>query len=125
MKQAVNTDKAPEPIGPYNQAVKAGSTLYISGQVPLNPETGNIETKDVQEQTRLVMQHIQSILEKAEMEFSHIVKCSIFITDMKNFPQINEIYGSFFDESFPARETIAVVGLPKGADVEISCIAVK
>ena len=125
MKQAVNTDKAPEPIGPYNQAVKAGSTLYISGQVPLNPETGNIETKDVQEQTRLVMQHIQSILEKAEMEFSHVVKCSIFITDMKNFPKINEIYGSFFDESFPARETIAVVGLPKGADVEISCIAVK
>ncbi len=125
MKQSVNTDKAPEPIGPYNQAVKAGSTIYISGQVPINPKTGKLEKKDIKHQTRLVMENIKAILEKAEMEFSHVVKCSIFISDMKNFPQINEIYGSYFEEDFPARETIAVSGLPLGCDVEISCIAIK
>ncbi len=125
MKQAVNTDKAPAPIGPYNQSIMTGSTLYVSGQLPINPETGKLEKKDVKHQTKLVMENIKAILNKAEMEFSHVVKCSIFISDMKNFPQINEVYGSYFDDNFPARETIAVAGLPLGADVEISCIAVK
>ncbi len=125
MKQSVNTDKAPEPIGPYNQAVKAGSTLYISGQLPINPQTGKLEKKDLKHQTLLVMENIKAILDKAGMEFSHVVKCSIFISDMKNFPQINEVYGNYFKDEFPARETIAVAGLPLGADVEISCIAIK
>ncbi len=125
MKQAIKTDKAPAPIGPYNQAIMTGNTLYVSGQVPINPATGKLEKDDVKHQTKLVMEHIKSILEEAEMNFSHIIKCSIFISDMANFPQINEVYGSYFDETPPARETIAVKGLPLGADVEISCIAVK
>ena len=125
MKQAVNTDQAPEPIGPYNQAVIAGSTMYISGQLPINSESGKLEKKDLKHQTKLVMENIKAILDKAEMEFSHIVKCSIFITDIKKFPQVNEVYGSYFDDDFPARETIEVAGLPLGADVEISCIAMK
>ncbi len=125
MKQVIKTDKAPAPIGPYNQAIMTGNTLYVSGQVPINPETGKLEKEDVKHQTKLVMENIKAILDKAEMNFSHIIKCSIFISDMKDFPQINEVYGSYFEDSFPARETIAVKGLPLGADVEISCIAVK
>ncbi len=125
MKQVNKTDKSPAPIGPYNQAIMTGNTLYVSGQVPINPATGKLEKEDVKHQTKLVMENIKAILDKAEMNFSHIIKCSIFISDMKDFPQINEVYGSYFEDSFPARETIAVKGLPLGADVEISCIAVK
>lgn len=125
MKKIINTDKAPAPIGPYNQAILTGNTLYVSGQVPINIETGELEKKDVKHQTHLVMNSIKAILEEAGMDFSNIIKCSIFITDMKNFPHINEVYGSYFVSDFPVRETVAVKGLPLGADVEISCIAVK
>ncbi len=124
MKKIVNTDKAPKPIGPYNQSVMANNTLYVSGQIPLNPASGELVKGDIQEQTRRVMENLKAILDEAGMDFSNVVKCSIFIMDMKNFPQVNEVYGSYFTEDPPARETVQVAGLPMGVDVEISCIAV-
>lgn len=124
MKKIVNTDKAPKPIGPYNQSVMANNTLYVSGQIPLNPASGELVKGDIKEQTRRVMENLKAILDEAGMDFSNVVKCSIFIMDMKNFPQINEVYGSYFTEDPPARETVQVAGLPMGVDVEISCIAV-
>jgi 2-iminobutanoate/2-iminopropanoate deaminase len=124
MKKAIKTDKAPAPIGPYNQAVMAGNTLYISGQVPLNPVNGERVKGDVKEQTRRVMENLKAILAEAGLDFSYVVKCSIFISDMKDFPLINEVYGAYFTETAPARETVQVAGLPLGVDVEISCIAI-
>ena len=124
MKKAIKTDKAPAPIGPYNQAVMAGNTLYVSGQIPLNPASGELVKGDVKEQTRMVMENLKAILAEAGLDFSHVVKCSIFISDMKDFPLINEVYGSYFTENAPARETVQVAGLPLGVDVEISCIAI-
>lgn len=124
MKKIVNTEKAPKPIGPYNQAVMANNTLYVSGQIPLNPANGELLKGDVKEQTRQVMENLKAILHEAGMDFSNVVKCSIFISDMKDFPFINEVYGGYFAEDPPARETVQVAGLPLGVDVEISCIAV-
>ncbi|MFN3555315.1 MAG: RidA family protein [Bacteroidales bacterium] len=124
MKKFVNTEKAPKPIGPYNQAVMANNTLYVSGQIPLNPANGELLKGDVKEQTRQVMENLKAILHEAGMDFSNVVKCSIFISDMKDFPFINEVYGGYFAEDPPARETVQVAGLPLGVDVEISCIAV-
>jgi len=124
MKKIINTDKAPKPIGPYNQAVMAGNTLYISGQIPLNPATGELVKGDVKEQTRMVMENLKAVLTEAGLNFSNVVKCSIFISDMKDFPLINEVYGGYFTADPPARETVQVAGLPMGVDVEISCIAV-
>ncbi len=124
MKKAIKTDKAPAPIGPYNQAVMAGNTLYVSGQIPLNPANGELVKGDVKEQTQMVMENLKAILKEAGMDFSNVVKCSIFISDMKDFPKINEVYGGYFTETPPARETVQVAGLPLGVDVEISCIAV-
>ena len=124
MKKAIKTDKAPAPIGPYNQAVMAGNTLYVSGQIPLNPASGELVKGDVKEQTRMVMENLKAILAEAGLDFSHVVKCSIFISDMKDFPLINEVYGSYFTENAPARETVQVAGLPLGVDLEISCIAI-
>ncbi len=123
MKKIINTPKAPKPIGPYNQAVMTNNILFVSGQVPLNPATGEWAKNDVNEQTRQVMENIKEILKAAGMDFSNVVKCSIFISSMKNFPIINEVYGKYFPEDFPARETVEVASLPLGVDVEISCIA--
>jgi 2-iminobutanoate/2-iminopropanoate deaminase len=124
-KQVINTSGAPAPIGPYNQAIKAGSTLFISGQIALNPETGQIEKDDITSETHRVMQNLRAILTEAEMDFSDVVKTTIFIMDMNDFSQINEVYGKYFSGYFPARETVQVAGLPKGVNVEISMIAIK
>lgn len=124
MKKIIHTEKAPQPIGPYNQAVMAHNMLFVSGQIPLNPASGQLLKGDVKEQTRQVMENLKAILHEAGMDFSHVVKCSIFISDMKDFPLINEVYGQYFQEDAPARETVQVAGLPLGVDVEISCIAI-
>lgn len=121
----INTTDAPAPIGPYNQAVLVGDTLYISGQICIDPKTGNLENKDVQEETHQVMRNLDAILQAAGLQFSHVVKTTIFITDMKRFSEINEVYGKYFEGSFPARETVQVSALPKFVNVEISMIAVK
>jgi len=125
MKKIITTPKAPAPLGPYNQAIKSGNTLYISGQIPLVTATMEVFIGTIQEETHLVMQHLKAILETAGMDFNQVVKTSIFIDDMNNFAQINEVYGSYFDsETAPARETVAVKTLPKSVRVEISMIAV-
>ena len=125
MKKIITTPKAPAPLGPYNQAIKSGNTLYISGQIPLVRATMEVFNGTIQEETHLVMQHLKAILETAGMDFNQVVKTSIFIDDMNNFAQINEVYGSYFDsETAPARETVAVKTLPKSVRVEISMIAV-
>jgi len=123
MKRIIRTDKAAQPVGPYNQAVKVGNMLYVSGQIPLDPVSGQIIKGDVQEQTRMVMQNLGAILAEAGMDFGHVIKCSIFITDMKDFPKVNEVYAAYFEKDPPARETVQVGALPKFVDVEISCIA--
>lgn len=124
MKKIINTSKAPAPIGPYNQAVLAGDTLYISGQIPMNPENGELISGDIQEETRQCMENLKAILQEAGMSFDQVVKASIFVKDMGQFTQINEAYGQYFDaESAPARETVEVANLPKYVNVEISMIA--
>ncbi|HEY4967576.1 MAG TPA: RidA family protein [Puia sp.] len=123
-KKIIITPDAPEPIGPYNQAVLAGNTLYISGQVAINPKNGNIEAKDIFEETHQVMHNLRAVLQAAEMDFNHVVKTTIFLTDMSLFTSVNEVYGKYFSGDFPARETVAVRGLPKNVNVEISMIAV-
>jgi len=125
MKKIIKTPKSPMPIGPYNQAVYAGGTLYISGQVPMNPETGKLVDSSIVDATVQVMKNLEAILRVADMSFSNVVKSSIFITDMDDFAAINAAYGAYFEESIaPARETIQVSKLPLGVDVEISMIAV-
>ena len=123
-KQIINTSKAPDPIGPYNQAVKAGNMLFISGQVALKPGTSELANADIVEETHQVMKNLKAILQEAEMDFSEVVKTTIFLSDMELFGQVNEIYGKYFESDFPARETVAVKGLPKNVNVEISMIAV-
>ncbi|MER3465155.1 MAG: reactive intermediate/imine deaminase [Chitinophagaceae bacterium] len=124
-KQIINTPNAPAPIGPYNQAVLVNDTLYISGQICIDPTTGNLKNRDIQEETHQVMQNLKSILSAAGMSFDNVVKTTIFITDMNRFSEINEIYGKYFNSEFPARETVQVSALPKFMNVEISMIAVK
>ena len=124
-KRIINTQHAPAPIGPYNQAIIANSTIYISGQICIDPSTGNLKNKDIQEETHQVMQNLKSILQEAGMTFGNVVKTTIFITDMNRFGEINEIYGKYFDGNFPARETVQVSALPKFVNVEISMIAVR
>ena len=125
MKEIINTKNAPAPIGPYNQAVKAGNTLYISGQIPLIPSTMELFSGTIKEETELVMQSLNSILEEAGMNFENVVKTTIFIDDMNNFQYVNKVYGKYFqDENAPARETVAVKTLPKSVRIEISMIAV-
>lgn len=123
-KQIVQTEKAPAPIGPYNQAVKANGFLFISGQVAIVPESGELETANLQTETHRVMSNLKAILEEAKLSFEHIVKTTIFLSDMSLFAEVNEVYGSYFNGDHPARETVAVKGLPKGVNVEISAIAV-
>ena len=125
MKKIIITEHAPMPIGPYNQGVLSGDTLYTSGQIAINPETGELEIEDIKSETKLVMENLRAVLLEANMDFENIVKCSIFISDMNNFAQINEVYGTFFTDNFPARETVEVSCLPKNVNVEISAIAVK
>ncbi|QNK77672.1 RidA family protein [Winogradskyella undariae] len=126
MKKIINTSNAPAPIGPYNQAVLTGNTLYTSGQIALNPETMELVIDDIKTETKQVMENMKAVLEAADMTFENVVKSSIFISDMNNFTQINEVYGNYFEEATaPARETVEVANLPKFVNVEISMIAVK
>ncbi|MDO9373913.1 MAG: RidA family protein [Ferruginibacter sp.] len=122
-KQVINTSNAPAPIGPYNQAVKAGNLLFISGQVALKPGTGDFANASIQEEAHQVMENLHSILVEAGMTFNNVVKTTIFLSDMNLFAEVNEIYATYFEGNFPARETVAVKGLPKNANVEISMIA--
>ncbi len=125
-KEIITTLNAPSPIGPYNQAVKAGNTLYISGQIPLIPSTMELLSGSIKEETQLVMEHLQSILDAAGMTFKHVVKSTIYLDDMNNFGEVNQLYGTYFDnDTAPARETVAVKTLPKSVRIEISMIAVK
>lgn len=125
MKEVILSSTAPEPIGPYSQAIKAGNTLYVSGQIAIDRSTGTMVTESIESETKMVMRNLGEILKSAGMDFSDIVKCSIFLKDMNNFLRVNETYGSYFAEQPPARETVEVSRLPKDVNVEISCIAVK
>ena len=122
-KQIINTTNAPDPIGPYSQAVKAAGLLFISGQVALKPGTSNLVTSDIAEETEQIMTNLKAILAEAGLGFNHVIKATIFLKDMSLFVPVNEVYGKFFESGFPARETVAVKGLPKDANVEISMIA--
>jgi 2-iminobutanoate/2-iminopropanoate deaminase len=125
MKTVINTNNAPAPIGPYNQAIAAGNFIFVSGQIPANHATGEIILDDITIATHLVMENLEAILNEAGADFSNVVKTTIFLTNMADFAQVNEVYGSYFTDNFPARETVQVAGLPKGVNVEISVIAVK
>lgn len=126
MKKIIFTDKAPAPIGPYNQAVLVGNTLYTSGQIAINPATGELVLDTIEEETKQVMENMKAVLKAADMTFDDVVKTSIFIMDMNDFGKINTIYGSYFNEkTAPARETVQVAGLPKNVNVEISMLAIK
>ena len=126
MKKIINTPKAPAPIGPYNQATLIKDTLYISGQIPIDPATGELISGDIKKETKQSMENLKAILEEAGMTFENVVKTSIFIKDMHQFADINEAYGAYFDsDTAPARETVEVANLPKFVNVEISMIAVK
>lgn len=126
MKKIIFTEKAPAPIGPYNQAVLVGNTLYTSGQIAINPVTNELVLDNIEDETKLVMENLKAVLEAAEMTFENVVKVSIFISDMGNFSNINTVYGSYFNEATaPARETVQVACLPKNVNVEISAIAIK
>lgn len=122
-KKIINTDKAPAPIGPYNQAVICNNTMYISGQIAINPVTNELITGDISTETHQVMRNLFEILDEAGINFNHIVKTTIFLKDMSLFSKVNEVYGSYFSADYPARETVAVKGLPKDVNVEISVIA--
>lgn len=124
-KKIIRTNNAPAPIGPYNQAVQFGNLLFVSGQIAIDAQSGELIIGDVKTETTIVMQNLSGILKEAGMDFSNVLKATIFLTDMKYFTQVNEIYGSYFTENPPARETVAVAGLPKGVNVEISVIAAK
>ena len=123
VKKIIITNDAPAPIGPYNQAVLAGNLLFISGQVALVPGSGELNNPDIATETHQVMKNLQAILTAASADFSKIVKTTIFLSDMSLFASVNEVYGQYFDTDFPARETVAVKGLPKNVNVEISMIA--
>ncbi|NQZ79280.1 MAG: RidA family protein [Ekhidna sp.] len=123
MKKIINSAKAPAPIGPYSQAVRSGDTLYVSGQIPLDQSIDKLVEGSIEEETEQVMKNLSFILEEAGLSFEHVLKCSIFVSDMGNFSRINAVYGKYFENNPPARETVEVSGLPKGVNVEISCIA--
>jgi 2-iminobutanoate/2-iminopropanoate deaminase len=125
-KKIIRTDNAPAPIGPYNQAVQFGNMLFISGQIPLDPKTGNLVQGDIKTETTQVMKNLEAILTEAGMTFANVLKTTIFLMDMGQFAQVNEVYGGYFNnETAPARETVQVSGLPKGVNVEISMIVGK
>lgn len=124
-KQIIQTNDAPAPIGPYNQAIKMGNFLFISGQIPLDGVTGDLVTSGIEQETEKVMENLYAILIAADMDFTNVVKSTIFLTDMGQFSQVNEVYGNYFPQNAPARETVQVAALPKGVHVEISMIAGK
>lgn len=121
----MNTDKAPAPIGPYNQSVLANGFLFISGQIPIIPETNEMESGGIEKEAHQVMKNIKAILNTAGLDFGHVVKTSIFLSDMALFGKVNEVYGSYFSGDYPARETVAVKTLPKEVQLEISMVAVE
>lgn len=123
-KEVIYSATAPEPIGPYSQAIKAGNMLFISGQIAIQKSTGEMITGNIIDETAQVMANLNDILKSAGMNFSHVVKSTIFLKDMNNFPKVNEVYGQHFKTQPPARETVEVSRLPKDVNVEISCIAV-
>ena len=125
MKTIINSKNAPAPIGPYSQAVLAGNTLFASGQIAINPATGELEMASIEIETEQVMQNIKAVLEETNMSFENIVKCSIFLSRMDSFSKVNEVYGKYFSSNPPARETVEVSCLPKNVNVEISFIAIK
>jgi 2-iminobutanoate/2-iminopropanoate deaminase len=124
-KQIINTKNAPAPIGPYNQAILSGNLLFVSGQIALNPDNNQLVLDDIKAETHQVMKNLNGILSEAGMDFDNILKTTIFIMNMNDFAQINEVYGSYFTGDYPARETVQVAALPKGVNVEISVIASK
>lgn len=125
-KKAINSNNAPDPIGPYQQAILAGNLLFISGQIGIDPKTDQLVKGDIMAETHQVMKNLKAILAEAGMDFSHVFKSTIFVTDLNNFSTVNEIYGKYFSQNnFPARETVEVSALPKGVNVEISMIAGK
>ncbi len=124
-KVVINTKDAPAPIGPYNQAILTGNLLFVSGQICIDPTTGELDNQDIQAETHRCMKNLRAILEAAGMSFAQVVKTTIFITDMKQFSEINEVYGQYFKGDFPARETVQVAALPKFVNVEISVVAEK
>ena len=125
MKKVINTTDAPEAIGPYSQAIVAGNLIFVSGQIPLHPFTGELIKDDITVATNLVMENIGAILAAAKVNYKDIVKTSIFLTNINDFAEVNEVYASYFEDNFPARETVQVAALPKGVSVEISVIAAK
>ena len=125
MKKVINTTEAPEAIGPYSQAIVAGNLIFVSGQIPLHPFTGELIKDDITVATNLVMENIGAILAAAKVNYKDIVKTSIFLTNINDFAEVNEVYASYFEDNFPARETVQVAALPKGVSVEISVIAAK
>lgn len=124
-KQSILTSSAPAPIGPYSQAILAGNTLYCSGQIALDPVSGELRTSDILTETRQVMANVEAVLKQAGFGFEHVVKTSIFLKDMKDFQAVNSVYETYFQAPFPARETVQVAALPRNANVEISIVAVK
>ncbi len=124
-KKAIQIADAPAPVGSYSQGILQDNMLFVSGQIPLNPKTGNLEMASIEEATHRVMLNIQALLESADMQMNNIVKCSIFLKDMADFSEVNEIYSSYFEGIYPARETVQVAKLPLDVSIEISCIAVK
>jgi 2-iminobutanoate/2-iminopropanoate deaminase len=124
MKTVINTNNAPTPIGPYNQAIMAGGFLFVSGQVAIDPATGDLVLEDIKTETKQVMENIKAVLTEAGADFINVVKTTIFLKDMQDFAQVNDVYGSYFTSQFPARETVQVAGLPKNVNVEISVTAV-
>lgn len=125
MKKVINTTEAPEAIGPYSQAIVTGNLIFVSGQIPLHPFTGELIKDDITVATNLVMENIGAILAAAKVDYKDIVKTSIFLTNINDFAEVNEVYASYFEDNFPARETVQVAALPKGVSVEISVIAAK
>jgi len=123
-KTMIQTDGAPAPIGPYNQAVLAGNMLFLSGQIALKPGTNELNNTSIEDETHQVMNNLKAVLQKGGADFSHVVKTTIFLSDMNHFSAVNEIYGKYFKGNFPARETVAAKGLPRNVNVEISMIAV-
>jgi 2-iminobutanoate/2-iminopropanoate deaminase len=125
MKSIIFTEKAPAPIGPYSQAVQTGNMLFISGQIPIDPETNQLISGTIKDEAEQVMQNLGALLLKAGFSFENVVKTTIFLSEMNHFGDVNEVYGSYFKSDYPARETVAVLGLPKNVNIEISLIAVK
>lgn len=126
MKEIIITSDAPDPVGPYNQAIKAGETLYLSGQIAIDPKTGELVLSTIEDETHQVFKNLKAVLAKNDMTFEHIVKCTVFVSDMNNYGRINTVYGEYFDDATaPARELVEVARLPKDVNIEISAIAVR